>query len=89
MRIDIPDDQIAALDKIAQARKTSRSALVWEGIRKLIEEYREPRRLDAIDAAFGASKGLVEDGVEYQRRLRAEWDQRDAVIEDALKRGHW
>jgi hypothetical protein len=82
--IDIPDDQIAALAEMGQAQKKSRAALVRESIGRMIADYREQRRLANIDAAFGIWNGQVEDGLEYQRRLRSEWDEIDERIEQRL-----
>lgn len=82
--IDIPDDHISDLAEMGQSQKKSRAALVRESIARTIADYREQRRLDAIDAAFGVWKGQVEDGLDYQRRLRAEWDEVDERIEQRL-----
>ncbi len=82
--IDLPDEQIAILAEMSREQKKSRAALVREGVNKLIDDYRQTRRLAAIDAAFGVWKDKVEDGVEYQRRLRAEWDEIDLRIEERL-----
>lgn len=87
--IDIPDDHIALLAEMGRVQKKSRAALVREGVSKLIDDYRETRRLAAIDAAFGIWKDKVEDGVEYQRRLRAEWDEIDKRIDERLDSGKW
>lgn len=82
--IDLPEDQITALAEMGRDEKKSRAALVREGVARLIADYREQRRLAAIDAVFGIWKDKVEDGVEYQRRLRAEWDEIDDRIEERL-----
>jgi len=85
--IDLPDDQIAVLAEMGQTQKKSRAALVREGVGKLIHEYQETRRLAAIDAACGIWKDEVEDGVDYQTRLRAEWDDTDKRIDERLDTG--
>ncbi len=82
--IDLPDDQIAALAEIGREEKKSRAALVREGVEALIADYRKRRDDAALDAVFGVWKDYIEDGVEYQRRLRAEWDEIDERIEQRL-----
>lgn len=39
----------------------------------------------ALDEAFGSWSDHTEDGVDYQRRLRSEWDDRDARISAGLE----
>jgi hypothetical protein len=87
--IDLTDDQISILAEMAREQKKSRAALVREGVSRLIDDYRETRRLAAIDAAFGIWKDKVEDGVEYQKLLRAEWDDVDKRIDERLDTGKW
>ena len=87
--IDLPDEQIAILAEMGREQKKSRAALVREGVGKLIEDYLEARRLAAIDAAFGVWKDKVEDGVAYQNRLREEWSEIDARIDERLATGKW
>ncbi len=82
--INLTDDQIAALGEIGREEKKSRAALVREGVEAIIADYRRRRHDAALDAVFGIWKGKVEDGVEYQRRLRAEWDEMDDRIEQRL-----
>lgn len=69
--IDIPDDQIAELAKIAKREKVSRAALVREAITELLNAKRQKTQ-DAIAAAFGIRPDM-EDGLAYQERLRSEW----------------
>ena len=69
--VDIPDNQIAELNQLARLNKVSRAALVREAISDLLASKRAPAN-DAIDAAFGIRPDM-EDGLEYQERLRAEW----------------
>ncbi|MFN3667831.1 MAG: hypothetical protein ACK4VY_00830 [Brevundimonas sp.] len=82
--IDLTEQQIAALAEIGREEKKSRAALVREGVEALIEDYRRRRDDAALDAVVGIWKDDVEDGVEYQRRLRAEWDEVDERIEQRL-----
>lgn len=70
--IDIPHDQIVQLNRLAEAEKVSRAALVREAITKLLTA-RGQASGDAIAASFGLWAGMEEDGVAYQERLRSEW----------------
>lgn len=73
--VDIPDDKIAALDAIASRRRWSRAEAVRQGIDRLLAEEAAAEQAD-LDAAFGAWKHLGVDGLELQRQLRSEWDDR-------------
>lgn len=72
--IDLPDAQIAALRELGEREKASRAEL----IRRAVEAYvNENKPLIKDDAAFGlwrARREQIADGVDYQRRIRAEWD---------------
>lgn len=68
--IDIPDEQVAALDRLARAAGTSRAAMIRAAVDRLLED-RTPA--PDIDAAFGLWADGDEDGLAYQRRLRDEW----------------
>jgi predicted transcriptional regulator len=70
--VDIPDDQIADLAKIAEAENVSRAALVRRAIADLLKA-RRANKSDAIDAALGLWSDREEDGLAYQERLRSEW----------------
>jgi metal-responsive CopG/Arc/MetJ family transcriptional regulator len=69
--VDIPDDQIAELNKLAEREKVSRAALVRKAISNLLVSKRRTAT-DALDAAFGIRPDM-EDGLAYQERLRSEW----------------
>ena len=70
--VDIPDDQIAELAKIADAEKVSRAALVRRAITDLLAAHRAKKN-DAFEAAFGSWADMEEDGLAFQERLRSEW----------------
>lgn len=67
--VDIPDADIAALDELARGRRESRAKV----LRAAVGEYLTRHRVVGASHAFGLWGADVEDGVEYQRRLRAEW----------------
>lgn len=67
--VDIPDEDLRALDELGEQRKTSRAGV----IRQAIREHIAANRKGSLDDAFGLWRGKCEDGVEFQRRLRSEW----------------
>ena len=66
--VEIPDDQLAELTRIAKREGVSRAAL----LRKAIADLLAAQRRDAIADAFGLRPDM-EDGLGYQERLRGEW----------------
>jgi metal-responsive CopG/Arc/MetJ family transcriptional regulator len=67
--VDIPEQDLNALDALRTRRGVSRAEL----IRAAIGDYlaRNPRVEG--NAAFGLWQERPADGVEYQRRVRDEW----------------
>ena len=72
--IDLPPDQLLALDAWRLSLGLSRAEAVRRAVSKLLEAERS--QASALDASFGLLKGRVEDGLVVQERLRAEWDDR-------------
>ncbi len=71
--VDIPDDQIEELNRLAEREKVSRAALVRKAISDLLKSKRLPGKDDALAASFGLWADMEEDGLAYQERLRSEW----------------
>ncbi|MCG3197343.1 MAG: ribbon-helix-helix protein, CopG family [Candidatus Omnitrophica bacterium] len=71
--IDIPSDQIQALDRLRGPGKTSRAELIRAAVEAYLKEHDTPDVKDL--PGFGAWKGKGEDGLDYQRRMREEWDR--------------
>jgi predicted transcriptional regulator len=69
--VDIPDDQLAELSRLAKREGVSRASLLREAIAAVLAKKRKA----AIDAAFGLWADRKEDGLAYQERLRGEWDR--------------
>ncbi len=67
--VEMDDNRVTALDRLAQRRKTSRSALIREAVEALLKSSEVPNR----DAAFGLWTDNPVDGVVYQDKLRSEW----------------
>jgi hypothetical protein len=73
--VEIPDEELRELTEICQREGISRA----EAVRRAIRDYIAQDEA-AFDEAFGSWKEHAEDGVELQRRLRAEWDDRDSGL---------
>ncbi len=75
--VDIPENDIQWLDCRAQEKGKSRAAMVREAVSAYRSEADAKRETDKswIDAAFGLWKDRTDvgDGLEVQRRMRAEW----------------
>ena len=67
--IDLPDAQIQALAALCDRVGQSRAAV----IREAVAEYLERRAGRPVEAAFGLWGAVAEDGLDYQRKARAEW----------------
>ncbi len=67
--IDIPDNDLKALDRLGVRRGLSRANIVRQAIR----EYLAKTQSSDGDAAFGLWRDRNEDGLDYQSRVRAEW----------------
>jgi len=78
--VDLPKEQIEALDTYAKAKGISRAAVVREAVATYLPEKKKKKRdlnYWRNHPAFGSEKppkGF--DSVEYVRKLRAEWDHR-------------
>ena len=70
--IDVPDEIIQSLDRVSSAEHRSRAAL----IREAITQYLRMKAVPSAESAFGIWKQEPTDGVEYQNRLRDEWEDR-------------
>ncbi|MCS2168845.1 ribbon-helix-helix domain-containing protein [Scandinavium sp. TWS1a] len=67
--LDLPDEAIKRLDDLKQHRNLPRAEL----LREAVEQYLESQSQSAIVNALGIWQECGEEGVEYQRKLRAEW----------------
>ena len=67
--VGITDTQKQNLDRLAKQRKSSRAALIREAIDGLLRQRQREDRSEA----FGLWGNTAPDGLEFQRRIRAEW----------------
>lgn len=66
--VDIEEDNLRRLDRLARARRKSRAAL----IREAVADFLKDDDAAVADAAFGLWQS-DEDGLAYQERMRREW----------------
>lgn len=67
--IDLDEKLVRDLDAIAAQAKRSRASLVREAVSEFLQKARKGDEKDA----FGLWSKRKIDGLEYQRKLRAEW----------------
>lgn len=70
--VDIPDEDIKSLDVLATKSKRSRASAIREAVKLYLVQNSNK---DWIDDAFGLWSDRKIDGLEYQRKVRAEWDR--------------
>ena len=68
--IDLPADQLEALDSLCQREGISRA----EGVRRAVAEHVRQHQIADAGQAFGLWRARGVDGLAYERRLRREWD---------------
>lgn len=68
--IDIPADQVEALDRLAVQAGKSRAALIRETLQDLISRRKPEVGPEEYFGLWGPSE---EDGLAFQERMRAEW----------------
>lgn len=69
--VDLPEEQIKILATIGKQSRLSRAEMVRRAVAEYIARYNPEQG----DEAFGLWKDRAEDGLDYQSRLRAEWDE--------------
>ena len=67
--LDLSDDVIKRLEDLKQQRNLPRAEL----LREAVEQYLERQAYTTISNALGIWQGCEEDGVEFERKLREEW----------------
>jgi len=75
--VDLPQEQIEALDTYAKSKGISRAAVVREAVATYLPNKKKRKVSFKDDPFFGSEKrpkGF--DSVEYVRKLRAEWGHR-------------
>lgn len=68
--VDLPEGEVKQLKELSRARKTSRTQLIRLAVIGFLAQNKP-----GLDDSFGLWKKRGEDGISYQRRLRAEWER--------------
>ena len=66
--IDIPNEELAELERLSRETKLSRAELVRRAIRNYMRAHKAEQ-----EGAFGIWKKRYTDGLAYERKLRSEW----------------
>ena len=76
--VDIPDEQLEALRRLCERENISRAEAIRRAIAELIARRQRANARDRaiLEETAGAWAGYGIDALEYQRKLRAEWDER-------------
>ena len=71
--VDLPEEQIKALDKLCKGKRVSRASL----IRKAISAFLSTRGNGSRNKlpGFGLWNSSGPDGLDHQRGLRSEWQE--------------
>jgi metal-responsive CopG/Arc/MetJ family transcriptional regulator len=67
--VDIGDEELRALDKLAEAEKVSRASLIRAAVRDYLGRNAKEKRT----AAFGLWSDNAVDGLKFQEEMRSEW----------------
>lgn len=67
--VEIPGEQLSALDRLRAQQHVTRAAL----IREAIAMYLTTHHAGLVEEAFGVWRGQPVDALAHERRLRAEW----------------
>ena len=85
--VDIPEEHVKALDSIGKKEDLSRTELVRRAVAAYLEAEQSKSNA-ALDQYFGILKGsdMFEgmDGLAYERKIRADWDEREADMDRRL-----
>ena len=75
--IYLPSGPVDALSSYCRREHVSRAEAIRRAVALMLEQCRPA---DDWKSAFGGWKDIDIDGVEYQRAIRAEWDDREGSL---------
>ena len=80
--IDLPDEQVQALDALGADLSQSRAELVRRAVDLYLSEDKKRRSDAAVDSYHGFLSNVLDafDGLDadaYMQKIRGEWDDRD------------
>ncbi len=67
--VDIPKQDLEALDQLGRRRRVSRAKVIREAVSAYLARNAGP----ALNEAFGLWSRHGVDGLDYQRKIRSEW----------------
>jgi len=70
----IPDDDLVVINAVVKAQSISRAKFRRRAISQSLTAHRKTQIEKAREAAFGLLPGRSVDGMEYQERIRQEWE---------------
>jgi metal-responsive CopG/Arc/MetJ family transcriptional regulator len=73
--IDLPEEQIRALDEFCRRKKISRAEAVRQAVAHLLPTTKSDWRNHPAVGLWQGSKSKV-DSVQYVRRIRKEWERK-------------
>lgn len=74
--VDLPDDDVKALDMLAKRKDESRAELVRRAVANYLEQENKPHPMK--NDIFGTMGDVfTEDALVIEQRLRGEWDERE------------
>lgn len=75
--VELTDEQIEDLRRLCERKQISRAEAVRRGVDLLItqEQERDLKFRRALDAVFGMWKDRGIDALEYEQKLREEWER--------------
>jgi hypothetical protein len=67
--VDLPESELEQLNVLSRARKVSRAELIRQAVSGYLAQNKA-----GLEDSFGLWKKKAVDGLEYQERLRGEWE---------------
>src|SRR6266851_2709256 len=68
--VDLPEGELERLNILSRTRKVSRAELIRQAVSGFLAQNKA-----GLEDSFGLWKKRGVDGVEYQERLRGEWER--------------
>lgn len=75
-QVYLGDDELALLERVAQATGASRSALIRRAIQSTFGERTKAEKLQALSASAGSWRRRTYTGAEYVDAVRGDLDKR-------------
>ena len=68
--VDLPEGELERLNVLSRTRKVSRAELIRQAVSGFLAQNKA-----GLEDSFGLWRQRGVDGVEYQERLRGEWER--------------